>query len=128
MSDKKNSIVIFDDDKTSLSLLTEILGESYTVYSELDGTKCHEIAIKLKPDLILLDIIMPDMSGFDVIKTLKESEETKDIPVIFVTNLTGPDEEDRGLSLGAVDYIKKPFDAKVVKERVSAQMKIIKQR
>jgi len=127
MSEKKNSIVIFDDDHMSLGLLTEILSDSYTVHAEVDGTKCHEIVVQLKPDLILLDIIMPDMSGFDVIKQLKESEQTKDIPVIFVTNLTGPDEEDRGRSLGAVDYIKKPFDAHVVQERVSAQMNIINQ-
>jgi len=122
---EKNSIAIFDDDPMSLRLLTEILSDNYTVYAELDGKKCHETAVRLNPDLILLDIIMPDMSGFDVIHKLKGDEQTMNIPVIFVTNLTGPDEEDRGLSLGAVDYIKKPFNAQIVSESVSAQMEII---
>jgi len=119
-----NSILIVDDDPMNLRALTQILGEDYTVYAERGGKNCVESAEKLKPDLILLDVIMPDIGGFDVIRMLKENESTKNIPVIFVTGVGDASNEVRGFSLGAVDYINKPFNELVVKVRVMHQIKI----
>ncbi|MCL2203320.1 MAG: diguanylate cyclase [Defluviitaleaceae bacterium] len=120
-----NSVLIIDDEIMNVRLLMDMLKKEYIVHAEREGVNCVETAIKVKPDLILLDVIMPGTSGFDEIKKLKENEYTKDIPVIFVTGLDNPDDEVRGFLHGAVDYINKPFNAHVVKMRVQHQMRII---
>ena len=86
-----------------------------------------ELARDYKPDLILLDVLMPEMSGFEVITKLKESDATSRIPVIFITGLTGAEDEEKGFFLGAVDYITKPFNKAIVKARVNTHIKIIDQ-
>jgi len=120
-----NSVLIVDDDPVNLHALVRILSKDYTVYAEVSGADCIKTASQMQPDLILLDIMMPDMNGFSVIKALKEDEATKEIPIIFVTGMNHPDDEVRGFTLGAVDYINKPYSAHVVKMRVQHQIRII---
>ena len=95
-----------------------------------DFAKTGDAAIKRaladKPDLILLDVMLPDLSGFDVLTKLKLMDETRNVPVIFITGLTGASDEEKGLSLGAVDYITKPFNDAVVKARVRTHLQIVK--
>jgi len=124
----KNRILFVDDDYMNLSALTHILSEEYTVYAEKNGLKCLSTAKIVKPHLILLDVVMPEINGFDVINLLREDEFTKNIPVIFVTGKNTAEDEVRGLSLGAVDYIYKPFNPLVVKTRVRNQMQLINQK
>ena len=125
MNLQKNSILIVDDESLNITALSHILTPDYTVYVEKDGQGCIDSARDLKPDLILLDIIMPSMNGFEVIKILKDDEETRDIPVVFVTGLNNSRDEELSFNLGASDYINKPFSSPVVKLRVKNQMQIV---
>jgi len=124
---KKESILVIDDEKLNIIALTRILGSDYQVYFESDGESGVEAAKTLQPDLILLDVVMPKMTGFEIIKILKSDEETRHIPVIFLTGRRDVQDEEAGFILGAVDYITKPFSASVVKLRVGNQLKIISQ-
>ena len=103
METVKNSILIVDDEAVNIRALIEILSEDYTVYVEKSGLNCYNAALRLMPDLILLDVMMPEIDGFEVIKSLKADEMTQGIPVIFVTGLVSPDDETKGFNLGAVD-------------------------
>ena len=125
MDDIKNSILIVEDSELSISILTEILGDSYTLHVARNGLEGIEMAKDVRPDLILLDIILPKMDGYEVIKVLKDAQETKGIPIIFVTSLKDIDDERKGLQLGADDYINKPYDPLIVKLRVDIQMRIV---
>jgi len=124
---KMNSVLIVDNDAAVIRVLMGILNQDYTVYAERDSRNCLDVVKRLQPDLILLDILMPEIDGYEVLKTLKEDADSKDIPVIFVTGLTESVNEVKGLALGAADYINKPFNAPVVKMRVKNQMKIVNQ-
>jgi len=123
-----NTVLLVDDDPMNLSALMHILGQEYTVYAEEDGLNCIESAKRLMPDLILLDVVMPNVSGFEIIKSLKEDVATKNIPVIFLTVRNTTEDEVKGFALGAVDYINKPFSVPVVKMRIQHQMQIINQK
>jgi len=123
--DKKNSILIVDDDTSNLVELVSILKPEYKIYAVKDGIAALEKADESLPDLILLDVVMPDMNGFEVLGLLKKSERTRDIPVVFITGVNERESEREGLSIGAADYIRKPFDAVVVKHRVRLQIQII---
>ena len=127
MNNEVNKVLIIDDESTEIRTLSYILGSEYAVYSEKNGQEARATAERLLPDIIILDIIMPEMDGYRVIEELKNSEITKDIPVIFVSGLDSIAAEKKGLEMGAVDYISKPFSPEVVKLRVANQMKIIKQ-
>jgi len=121
----KNSILVVDDDPTNLVLLGRILGTAYTIYVAKDGTTALEMAKKHMPDLILLDIIMQDMNGYEVMHHLKSTPEICKIPVIFISALNSEEDEEQGLGLDAVDYISKPFNVRIVKLRVHNQIKIV---
>ena len=123
----KNSILVIDDSKFNITILNRILVPDYTVYTETDGRHAVAVAEKYLPDLILLDIVMPDMDGYAVIAALKQSEKTMDIPIIFITGLNTSGAEEKGLAAGASDYIIKPFTPMIVKLRVQNQMKILEQ-
>lgn len=123
----KNSILIAEDDKVSLQALVQILREDYTIYTTINGKETLELTKKHSPDVILLDILMPDMDGLTIISELKRDETTNNIPVIFVTGLGEPADEEKGLALGAADYIIKPFNPPIVKLRVQNQIQILKQ-
>jgi len=122
---KKNSVLIVDDERVNISSLKGILSPEYTVYASINGKEALDTAFKFTPDLVLLDVLMPDMDGYEVIAALKESEKTRDIPVIFITGLDDTNAEMKGLALGAADYISKPFHHGIVKLRVHHQMQLV---
>lgn len=121
------SILIVDDEKLNLDVLSHFLSDEYEIYAVRSGKAALKTAAANRPDLILLDIVMPEMNGYEVLARLKESEDTKHIPVVLVTSLDNAANEEKGLRLGAVDYITKPFNDIVVKARVRALMKIARQ-
>jgi len=123
----KNSILIVDDEKSNLLVLNDILSGDYTLFMARGGLEAVKRANEYIPDLILLDIIMPDTDGYAVLAELKKSEKTQGIPVIFITGLSDPEDEEKGLELGAVDYISKPFSPAIVKLRIKNHLKIINQ-
>jgi len=122
---KKHKILIIDDSSMVIKSLTDILSDDYSVISLTDSTIAIETIQDEKPDLILLDIVMPKIGGFEIIEKLKKSVKTRDIPVILITGLDSSGTEEKGLSLGAADYITKPFYNGIVKMRVSNQIKIL---
>ena len=124
---KKNTLLIVDDENTNLKVLSHILSHDYTIYTATDGISAIEKAKDLKPDLILLDIIMPVMDGYTTLLELKKTVGTYKIPVVFITGLNSIEDEEKGLSLDAADYIAKPFSAAIVKLRVQNQIKIVNQ-
>jgi len=125
MGNNEKKILIVDDEKMNIIALAHFLKPQYEVIIAVDGASALEAAEKHMPDLILLDIIMPDMNGFEVLIKLKDSATTMNIPVIFITGLSNAGDEEKGLSLGAVDYIAKPFNQSVVKARIKTQIKMI---
>ena len=126
MSDFK--VIVVDDTETNIDILVETLGDTYDVSVAMDGESALEDIDESKPDLILLDIMMPGMDGYEVCETLKKDDSTKDIPVIFLTAMTEEQDEARGLALGAVDYITKPFSPDLVKSRVKNQLELKRHR
>ena len=126
-SRKEYTILITDDGRTNLEVLSGILSPIYNILIARSGQRALELARDNKPDLILLDVLMPEMSGFEVITKLKESDVTNRIPVIFITGLTSAENEEKGFFLGAVDYITKPFNKAIVKARVNTHIRIIDQ-
>jgi len=120
----KHSIMIVDDEKANIMVLTSILSSEYGILALRDSRETVQVAEEELPDVILLDVLMPDMDGFEVIAQLKENEKTKDIPVIFITGLDSTEAEEKGFNLGAADYIAKPFHPAIVKLRIRNQIKI----
>jgi len=127
MDAKKNSLLIVDDENANLKVLTHILGSDYTIYTATNGKNAIEKAKEFLPDLIMLDILMPDMDGYTTLAEIKSCEEIKKIPVVFISGLDSDEDEERGLSLDAADYIIKPFNAPIVKLRVHNQIQIVNQ-
>ena len=124
MDSKKNSILIVDDESSNIMILTQILSRDYTIYAAKSGRDAIEIANEYKPDVILMDILMPEMDGYAVIAELKGSFRTHAIPVIFVSGLNEVWDEEKGLSAGASDYISKPFSTAIVRLRVQNQIRM----
>jgi PleD family two-component response regulator len=122
---KKNSVLIVDDDSSYLLELTQILQSEYIVFAAKDGEAALAAAEKYQPDVILLDIMMPDMDGYAVLASLKANEKTQNIPVIFVTGLNDRAAEEKGLVLGVADYITKPFSPAIIWLRVRNQIKML---
>ncbi|EGB16373.1 response regulator receiver sensor signal transduction histidine kinase [Pseudodesulfovibrio mercurii] len=120
---KTETILLVDDQPENISIMIEALYPLYTLLAATDGaTALERAAGDPRPDLILLDVMMPGMSGHEVCRRLKEDPATRDIPVIFVTSLDAPDDEARGLRAGASDYIAKPISPPVVQARVRAHL------
>lgn len=118
-------ILIVDDGKSNLAFLSYVLGQEYEVLSAQSGARALEMAVGApKPDLILLDVLMPGMNGYEVLTALRKIPETCDIPVIFATGLGSTEDEEKGLELGAVDYITKPYRAPIVLARVHSQIEL----
>ena len=121
----KQRILVVDDTPANIKVLNELLRDQYHVSVATSGPKGLEIAASENmPDLILLDIMMPDMDGYEVIKKLKENPKTEKIPVLFITAKGEVEDETLGLSLGAVDYIRKPISPPIVKARVKTHMSL----
>lgn len=121
--DAEQKILIIDDERFNINVLIDILKPDYTTLIAKNGKQALKLAQTNQPDLILLDVTMPDMDGYEICRLLKEGGETKDIPVIFITARSEPEEQNKGYELGAVDYITKPFESSDVKTRVKTQIK-----
>lgn len=122
---KTQTLLIVDDEPANISLLNEVLKTDYNVMAAKDGAKALAVARSSpQPDLILLDIVMPEMDGYEVFRSLKDFEETRRIPVIFVTSRGEDADQTKGLEMGAVDYISKPFNPAVVRARVRTQLEL----
>ncbi len=123
---KKQTILIVDDAPENIDLLSMILGADYNLKVALNGEKALEIASNpaALPDLILLDVMMPGMDGYEVCRELKTSALAYKIPVIFITALNEAHDESRGFEAGAVDYITKPISAPIVRARVKTHLSL----
>ncbi|MDH4262610.1 MAG: diguanylate cyclase [Spirochaetia bacterium] len=124
MINKKDKILIVDDSSTNIEILTMFLSGSYTIYTSKESKKTFDIAKKYNIDLILLDVEMPELNGYEVCKILKDDPETVNIPVIFVTSKCDPEAEEEGLQAGAIDYVTKPFSHAIIKSRIKNHLKL----
>jgi putative two-component system response regulator len=118
------SILIVDDTEENVDILVSALGDHYDITVAIDGETALEILEDFTPDLILLDIMMPGIDGYEVCERLKRETRTLKIPIIFLTALNEPESEEKGLRLGAVDYITKPFNPFLVKARVKNHLEL----
>ena len=125
----KAKILIADDVAENIDVLMGVLAGEYAIVAARDGAKALALAGQdPRPDLILLDVMMPKMDGYEVCRRLKADPATADIPVLFVTALGGHEEESKGLALGALDYITKPFQPDLVKARVANHLELKRHR
>ena len=120
----KPRVLIVDDSPDCIDLLVEALSDEYAVVVAKNGAKALTLAENQTPDLILLDVRMPIMDGYEVCRVLKANPLTRRIPVLFVTGQSDHDDERKGLELGAVDYITKPFQPDLVKARVRNHLEL----
>jgi diguanylate cyclase (GGDEF)-like protein len=124
----RSRILIVDDIPANIKSLNAILADDYNVIFATDWRKGLELAGRMSPDIILLDIMMPDMDGYEICRRLKSESETREIPVIFITALDTEADEEKGLSFGAADYITKPFRPVIVRLRVRNHLQLKLQR
>jgi CheY-like chemotaxis protein len=115
-------IMVVDDTEANIDILVETLADDYKVSVAMDGESALEDIKTRRPDLILLDVMMPGMDGYEVCRRLKADPQTRDIPIIFVTAKSDESDETMGLELGAVDYITKPFSPPIVQARVKTHL------
>ncbi len=109
--EKTATILVIDDSTTNVVLLEAILnGKGYRIETALNATEAYQLIEKQKPDLILLDLLMPRINGYDFLENIKGRKETKDIPVIVVSAVTDSENIKRTMNMGAEDFIKKPVD------------------
>lgn len=120
------TLLLVDDEPANLQVLRNILSTQYRLLFARDGERALQLARTETPDLILLDVMMPGLTGYEVCETLKRGERTSRIPVIFVTALSDVDNEARGFDLGAVDYITKPVSALIVRARVKNHLSLVR--
>lgn len=126
---ERQKVLVVDDERINRKLLSELLEEHHDVVIAKSGEQALErMQTDAGIDLILLDVMMPGMSGHDVLRRLKGNDATKDIPVIFITSLNSADDEEIGLNLGAADYIIKPFHPGIVRLRVENHLRFVRQR
>jgi putative two-component system response regulator len=122
---KNKGILVVDDEPTNLRVLNQILNDSYKLIFAKSGQEALRLIEKEAPNLILLDVMMPNMTGYEVCEHLKKKSQFKSIPIIFITALSDPEDEAKGLTLGAVDYISKPVSPAVVKARVKTHLSLV---
>ena len=120
----KDIILVVDDQSNNLKVIASVLGSDYSLSIANSGVNALKILENNMPDLILLDIMMPDMDGFEVCRRIKSNERIRHIPVIFLTAKTDIDDIIKGFRCGAVDYITKPFNATEVDARVQNHLKL----
>src|SRR5271156_2507212 len=122
-ADQKKTVLLVDDAPANIQIANSILKDIYKVRIATSGAKALELAkVTPLPDLILLDVMMPEMDGYEVCTQLKLDPATRDIPVIFLTGQTEVEDETKGFDVGAVDYIHKPFSPTVVQARVRTHL------
>ena len=120
----KPLVLVVDDNVTNLKILNELLSGEYRVRVAFDGESAIRIARASSPDIILLDIMMPGMDGFETCQRLKADRETSRVPVMFLTAKNDPESEERGLAVGAIDYLQKPFLPGIVKARIANHLEL----
>lgn len=126
--DGKLMILLVDDAPTNIQMLNETLKDGYHLFFATNGRDALRIASESLPDLILLDVIMPEMDGYEVCRKLKADPVMRDVPIIFITAMSQQEDEAIGLELGAVDYIAKPFNPTIVRLRIRNQIELKRQR
>ena len=125
---KNQKILIVDDIAENIRILNEMLQDEGVIHFATTGAEALRLAVETNPDLILLDVMMPDMDGYEVLRKMNEDAVLQSIPVIFITALDQAEDEEKGLGLGAVDYIAKPFRPGIVKLRVRNHLELKRQR
>jgi diguanylate cyclase (GGDEF)-like protein len=128
MSNPRQRILIVDDAMTNIMSLEELLKGDYEVMYATGSEQGLEMCRSMQPDLVLLDVVMPGIDGFEVCARLKRDPETRDIPVVFVTARSDIADETRGLEAGAIDFITKPFSPPIVRARVRNHLELARQR
>jgi putative two-component system response regulator len=123
-TEEKPVILVVDDTPDNIVLLSDVLRSRYKVEVANSGERCLKLAVKTRPDLILLDVMMPEMDGYAVCDRLKGDPTTRDIPIIFLTARSDEEDERHGLLLGAVDYITKPINPAIVLTRIDTQLRL----
>ncbi|WP_448547111.1 GGDEF domain-containing response regulator [Thalassotalea fusca] len=126
--DKTFTILCIDDESVNLKILASIFSEHYKIVVCKNAKQGMSKALEIVPDLILLDVLMPEENGFELIQKIKQQPSIAHIPVIFITGLQSVEDEEKGLTLGACDYIQKPFNHGIVRARVNTHLEIIRQR
>ena len=119
---KRNMVMVVEDTESDIDILVECLSDAYRVRVAMDGPSALEDIQKEPPDVILLDIMMPGMDGYEICRRIKQNKKTRDVLVIFVTALSEAVDETRGFELGAVDYITKPFSFSVIRARIKTHL------
>ena len=120
------TLLLVDDEPSNLHVLKQILQEDYHLLFARDGKKALELSREKQPDLILLDVMMPELSGYEVCKELKQHYKTAKIPVIFISALSDTTDETHGFEVGSVDYITKPVNPAIVKARVATHLSLVR--
>ena len=128
MPENKPTVLIVDDIPENVQILGELLSREYNTYFALNGAEALRLAEQVRPDLIMLDVMMPGMDGYKVCHFLRSNETFLETPIIFITALDRPEEESKGLTLGAADYITKPFHPELVRLRVHNHLELKRQR
>lgn len=123
-ANERPTILVVDDTPTNLNLLSNLLKEQYRIKVANNGAKALELVAAAPPDMVLLDIMMPGMDGYEVCRRLKAAEATRQIPVIFLTAKNETEDEELGFSVGAVDFIHKPFSPSIVAARVKTHLEV----
>ncbi|BCS53357.1 two-component system response regulator [Geobacter sp. SVR] len=124
----RSTILIVDDELLSVEMLKNMLMEEYDVIMASTAGQALNIALRTPPDLILMDILMPDMTGYEVCQILKDTPACRDIPILFITILSEAENESYGLAMGAADFIIKPFNPTLVRLRVKNHLELKHQR
>ena len=125
--ERKPRLLLIDDQPTNIQVLYRVFADDYQVFMATSGAQALQTARQEDPDVILLDVMMPDMDGYEVCQQLKQDGATRDIPILFVTAHHEAQEETRGLSVGAVDFITKPINPAVVRARVHTHLTLKRQ-
>ncbi|OAN44098.1 response regulator [Magnetospirillum moscoviense] len=128
MTEQNPSVLVVDDSPEMLDLLREVLGGDYKVRVAIGGGPALKLARQAPPDIVLLDVMMPEMDGYQVCRLLKQDPQLADIPVIFITSMDEVEDEELGFAVGAVDYITKPISPPLVRARVATHVKLMQQR
>jgi len=122
MAGDRKKIVVVDDNPENLGVLKNTLKEKYMVYPSPSAVAMFDLLQHVQPDLILLDVEMPEMNGYEAAEKLKSNDKQRDIPIIFLTSMDDEESKKKGISLGAVDYIHKPIVAPVLLERLETHL------
>ncbi len=124
MEPHASTVLIVDDVVTNVRMLQNLLKDDHRILFATNGPEALDLVLSQRPDLVLLDVMMPEMDGYEVCRRLKEMPETADIPVIFVSALGDEEEEAQGLGLGAIDYVTKPVSPSIVRARVRNHLEL----